>query len=74
MTDTPLYCPCGNRLGLRRHDDAFVWRHVGRTCVLYRAFAGDAAISEIFELAITCEQCALTTDYGALLDKPLIKG
>jgi hypothetical protein len=78
MTDTPCYCPCGTRLGLRRSDGAFVSRHVGRTYVLYRAFADAIPANHKYDLAfrfdLTCEQCALTTPYDKLLDKPPDKG
>lgn len=70
MTDTPLYCPCGNRLGLRRSDGAFVSRHVGRTYVLHFAFGSERE----HDYDITCEACARTTDYERLLDKPPGKG
>lgn len=73
VTDTPLYCRCGTRLGFRRSDDAFVSRHTGRTYVLLRAF-GDWGDGPEPDLEITCEQCALTKDCTMLLDKPPDKG
>ena len=72
MTDTPLYCGCGTRLGLRRSDGAFVSRHTGRTYVLRRAFA--VWEDDCPDLEITCEQCALTKDCRMLLDKPPNQG
>lgn len=74
MTDTPLYCPCGTRLGFRRSDRAFVSRHTGRTYVLYDAFLGPADSEGDIRFEVTCEQCALTKNYDELLDKPPDKG
>lgn len=59
MTEnTPLYCPCGNRLGLRRSDGVFVSRRKGRTLTI--------VVDEAAQ--VTCEECNRTTDVDKLLD------
>ncbi len=50
MADTPLYCWCGNRLGLRRSDGQYVSVYKGRSLVF--PFSNLAAI--------TCEDCQRT--------------
>lgn len=58
MSDTPLYCPCGNRLGLRRGDAVFVSRHRGRKVAVEQTVPG--------MIQITCEHCDRTTDVDKL--------
>lgn len=53
MTDTPLYCPCGNRLGGRRPDGTFVSQHKGRENLASRA--------------VRCEVCKQLTEVDKLL-------
>lgn len=71
-TVTPLYCPCGNRLGLRRSDGAFVSRQKGRTVEIYpvRSVEFNALHTATATPAkVTCESCQLTTEVDSLLDK-----
>ena len=62
MTDVPLYCECGNRLGLRRSDGAFVSRHRDRTVTVPAAFED----VYVYEVEIACEKCQRTTEVDKL--------
>lgn len=55
MPDTPLYCPCGNRLGLLRSDGTFVSRQKGRIITV-----------EGGRVEVTCEACGRTTPVDKL--------
>ena len=61
-TDTPLYCECGNRLGLRRSDGAFVSSRGGRSLTILNAFI------DRYDLSVACEDCQRTTRIDKLLD------
>ena len=64
--DTPLYCECGKRLGLRRSDGAYVSTRGGRTVtVSYYDADTDTAI---MNTSVTCEKCSRVTEVDNLLD------
>ena len=66
MADTPLYCECGNRLGLRRSDGDFVSSRGGRT-VAVRYYDQDNGRA-LTGTTVTCEDCNRTTEVDKLLD------
>jgi len=63
--NTPLYCPCGNRVGLRRSDGGFVSRQKGRIIAVN---FGNASTFPPSGISVTCEDCGRTTDVDKLLD------
>ena len=58
-SDTPLYCECGNRLGLRRSDGVFASVHRGRIITMLD-------LSDNYRIRITCEDCQRTTSIDKL--------
>ena len=54
MTNTPLFCPCGTRLGLRRQDGTYFSRHVGRE---YELAPGSK---------LRCQECGQQTEVDKL--------
>lgn len=52
MTDTPLYCECGNQLGAQRPDGTFVSQHKGRHHIASRE--------------VRCEKCEVWTPVDKL--------
>ena len=60
MSDIPLFCECGNRLGLRRDDENWISVHRGR--ILQFKYP---------EILVTCEDCQRTTRFDRLLDTKL---
>ena len=60
MESSPLACACGNRLGFKRDDGAFVSRNRGRTVISQEAFSRPGSISVI------CERCSRSTDVAQL--------
>ena len=69
MPDTPLYCECGNRLGLRRSDGDYVSSRGGRTvAVSYYDLDHGRALTKT---TVTCEDCNRATEVDKLLDAKL---
>ena len=61
MTDTPLYCECGNRLGLRRSDGTYVSARGGRTVTV-----PPNILRDFKEATVACEDCQRLTEVDSL--------
>ncbi|KKN34821.1 hypothetical protein LCGC14_0790010 [marine sediment metagenome] len=69
MPDTPLYCECGNRLGLRRSDGAFVSINRGRVVIIPHAWPSTPELGKnSYWPELTCEACGRQTTVDKLLD------
>jgi hypothetical protein len=65
MTDTALYCGCGNRLGTMRKGGVFESRHKGRSVTVTQfATGGDTADPWA---SVRCEDCGQWTEVDKLL-------
>ena len=58
-TGVPLACSCGNRLGFKRDDGAYISRNKGRTVTVYEAERPGRG-------SVICERCSLSTDVALL--------
>jgi hypothetical protein len=65
MTDTPLCCPCGNRLGTMHDDGGFTSQHKGRRVWVmgdFREGLPDSAATKV-----RCELCNQWTQVDKLV-------
>ena len=62
-SDTPLFCECGNRLGLRRLDGTYVSTHRGRTVTVPNVIVVTNVPKRPW---VMCEKCSRVTEVDKL--------